>query len=134
MSAWVSQSVHRDKTLSKAQPSTLSRKHHIYLYRYLIPPQVLIPRNSKIPCKFTKVFRTVIDNQPNLRVAIYEGEAPVAKDNQLLTEMRVTIPTNRRGPKGKEVELGLELDENGIFRLSCSEQERTAEEKAADER
>ncbi len=69
------------------------------------PPagQVIIPRNSKIPCKFTRQFRTVVDDQPNLRVVIYEGENPVARDNQLLTEMRVVIPRDRRGPAGKEV-------------------------------
>ena len=65
--------------------------------------QVLIPRNSKIPCKFTKKFTTIIDNQPNLRVTLFEGEKPQARDNQLLTDIHITIPRNRRGPAGKEV-------------------------------
>ena len=63
----------------------------------------MIPRNSKIPCNFAKKFHTVIDDQPNLKVVIYEGENPIARQNQKLTEMKIVIPTNRRGPAGKEV-------------------------------
>ena len=36
-------------------------------------------------------------------MVIYEGENPIARQNQKLTEMKIVIPTNRRGPAGKEV-------------------------------
>lgn len=47
----------------------------------------IIPRNSVIPTKKTKVFSTYQDNQPAVLVKVFEGERAMTKDNHVLGEL-----------------------------------------------
>ena len=45
---------------------------------------ILIKRNTKIPTEKSGTYFTAFDNQTSIRFTIYEGEHPMAKDNNLL--------------------------------------------------
>ena len=36
---------------------------------------ILIPKNTQLPTSATRVYRTVVDNQPRVRVKVLQGEA-----------------------------------------------------------
>ena len=42
---------------------------------------VIIPRNTTIPTKAGELFTTAVDNQPNMRIHVLQGERERAKDN-----------------------------------------------------
>ena len=47
---------------------------------------VLLPRNSKIPAKVSRQYTTYKDGQSGLKIAVYQGERDLVKDNRLLGE------------------------------------------------
>ena len=47
---------------------------------------VILPRNSKIPSSVARNYTTSIDGQKNLKVAVYQGERDLVKDNRKLGE------------------------------------------------
>ncbi|MBR0069214.1 MAG: molecular chaperone DnaK, partial [Synergistaceae bacterium] len=44
----------------------------------------MIERNTAIPARKSEVFTTAADNQPQVEIAVYQGERPMAKDNVAL--------------------------------------------------
>ncbi|XP_074284326.1 heat shock cognate 70 kDa protein-like [Silene latifolia] len=80
---------------------------------------VLIPRNTPIPVRREEEFITVYDNQTTASISVYEGERPIAKDNNLLGKFRLTgIPPAPAGVA--TMNDCFEIDEDGI--LKCSSQ------------
>eukprot|EP01054_Gregarina_sp_Poly1_P002793 Gregarina_sp_Poly_1__2792@NODE_1777_length_3354_cov_127_735929_g1157_i0_p1_GENE_NODE_1777_length_3354_cov_127_735929_g1157_i0NODE_1777_length_3354_cov_127_735929_g1157_i0_p1_ORF_typecomplete_len819_score127_67HSP70/PF00012_20/1_1e70MreB_Mbl/PF06723_13/5_5e03MreB_Mbl/PF06723_13/2_6e03MreB_Mbl/PF06723_13/1_6e23StbA/PF06406_11/1_2e05StbA/PF06406_11/2_4e03Actin/PF00022_19/0_00034Hydantoinase_A/PF01968_18/0_83Hydantoinase_A/PF01968_18/1_7e03Hydantoinase_A/PF01968_18/3_3DDR/PF08841_10/0_018DUF2795/PF1 len=75
---------------------------------------VIIPANSRIPVCELGLFTTVRDNQTALSNCIYEGENPVAEENQLLGRFIVNdLPPQ---PKGEvTMAVTFSIDCNGIF-------------------
>lgn len=64
----------------------------------------IIERNTKMPCKKTKSFVTVIDNQTTIDIIVYEGERALVKDNNLLGSFKLhNIPPAPRGTEDIEV-------------------------------
>ncbi|KAL4557814.1 hypothetical protein LXL04_036006 [Taraxacum kok-saghyz] len=78
---------------------------------------VVIPRNTPIPTKNSKVYVTCIDNQSQACIKVYQGERPRSSDNHFLGKFTVSgIP---HAPKGAiEFNVGFELDVNGIFTVT----------------
>lgn len=58
----------------------------------------LIPRNTTIPTKKSKIFTTQVDGQTQVTISIYEGERQMTKDNRVLGEFDLDgIPSMKAG-------------------------------------
>jgi len=78
----------------------------------------LIEANTTVPVLKKKIFTTVVNNQPSVRVQVYQGFSPAAQENQLLGEFVLEgIP---KAPAGEpEVEVTFHIDANGIVNVSA---------------
>jgi len=74
---------------------------------------VLIPRNTTIPCKAGEMFTNAADGQSSMRVRVLQGEREMARDNWELGSFEVAFAP---APKG-QARLGVQfqIDENGIL-------------------
>ena len=74
---------------------------------------VLIPRNTTIPCKAGEMFTNAADGQAVMRVRVLQGEREMARDNWQLGSFDVDFPAAPRG----QARLGVQfkIDENGIL-------------------
>ena len=74
---------------------------------------VLIPRNSTIPCKAGEMFTNALAGQSSMRVKVLQGEREMARDNWQLGEMIVPFDP---GPRGHaRVGVQFSIDENGLL-------------------
>ena len=74
---------------------------------------VLIPRNTTIPCKAGEMFTNAADGQAAMRVRVLQGEREMAKDNWELGNFDVAFSPS---PKGQtRVGVQFRIDENGIL-------------------
>lgn len=81
---------------------------------------VLIPRNGKIPVRAGRQYTTHKDGQSGMRIAVYQGERDLVKDNRKLAEFNLTgIPAMPAGlPK---VEVSFLIDADGILKVTAKE-------------
>ncbi|SHK04334.1 molecular chaperone DnaK [Rubritalea squalenifaciens DSM 18772] len=76
---------------------------------------VLIPRNTTIPCKAGEMFTNAIANQEMMRVRVLQGEREMARDNWELGSVDVSFDP---APKGQaRVGVQFSIDENGILEV-----------------
>ncbi|MEX1114054.1 MAG: Hsp70 family protein [Akkermansiaceae bacterium] len=74
---------------------------------------VLIPRNTTIPCKAGEMFTNAADGQAAMRVRVLQGEREMARDNWELGNFDVAFSP---APKGQaRVGVQFKIDENGIL-------------------
>ncbi|HQW83840.1 MAG TPA: Fe-S protein assembly chaperone HscA [Ferruginibacter sp.] len=81
---------------------------------------VLLPRNSKIPTKASRQYTTYKDAQSGIKIAVYQGERDMVKDNRRLAEFNLTgIPGMPAGlPK---VEISFLINADGILVVNAKE-------------
>jgi molecular chaperone HscA len=81
---------------------------------------ILIPRNSKIPSKAGRQYTTQKDGQSSMKIAVYQGERDLVKDNRKLAEFNLTgIPGMPAGlPK---VEVSFLVNADGILVVKAKE-------------
>lgn len=71
---------------------------------------VLIPRNSTIPCKAGEMFTNAADGQESMKVRVLQGERELARDNWELGDFRVPFTPERRGQARVGVEFRIDAD------------------------
>jgi molecular chaperone DnaK len=76
---------------------------------------VLIPRNTTIPCKAGEMFTNAAAGQTSMRVRVLQGERELAKDNWVLGEFEIPFAPAPRGQA--RVGVQFELDANGILKV-----------------
>lgn len=81
---------------------------------------VIIPRNSKVPTKAGRQYTTSIDGQVNMKIAVYQGERDLVKENRKLAEFNLKgIPSMPAGfPK---VDINFLLNADGILKIQAIE-------------
>mmetsp|Transcript_5333 Transcript_5333/g.12622 ORF Transcript_5333/g.12622 Transcript_5333/m.12622 type:complete len:660 (+) Transcript_5333:2-1981(+) len=80
----------------------------------------IIPRNSIIPIKRSKILTTEVDNQPNANIQAYQGERQFTKDNMHLGGFVLgPIPPAPRGVP--QLEVTYYIDSNGILEVTCED-------------
>ncbi|SDF79967.1 Fe-S protein assembly chaperone HscA [Mucilaginibacter gossypii] len=81
---------------------------------------VIIPRNSKVPTKGGRQYTTSIDGQVNMKIAVYQGERDLIKENRKLAEFDLKgIPSMPAGfPK---VDINFLLNADGILTIQAIE-------------
>jgi len=80
---------------------------------------ILIPRNTTIPFKNVKNYKTIKDNQELIILKLYQGERKLAKENKFLGKLQINIPPK---PRGKvRIEVTFALDINGVLKVSVKD-------------
>src|ERR1700753_829791 len=81
---------------------------------------VIIPRNSKVPTKAGRQYTTSKDGQVNMKIAVYQGERDLIKENRKLAEFDLKgIPAMPAGfPK---VDINFLLNADGILKIQAVE-------------
>lgn len=76
---------------------------------------VIIPRNTTIPCKAGEMFTNAVANQPGMTIRVLQGEREMARDNWELGRFDISFPP---GPKGSaRVGVQFEIDASGLLRV-----------------
>lgn len=76
---------------------------------------VIIPRNTTIPCKAGEMFTNAVADQSSMRITVLQGERELAKDNWKLGDFEIAFSP---APKGQaRVGIQFEIDANGILHV-----------------
>lgn len=80
----------------------------------------IIPRNSKVPTKAGRQYTTSVDGQVNMKIAVYQGERDLVKENRKLAEFELKgIPAMPAGlPK---IDINFLLNADGILKIQAIE-------------
>ena len=77
---------------------------------------VIIPKNTKVPCKIKDQFKTAHNNQTSVQIVVYQGEQDRVEDNDMLGEFYLNgIPPADAGEELIDVEL--EMTDLGILHV-----------------
>ncbi len=76
---------------------------------------VLIPRNTTIPCKAGEMFANAAANQESMRITVLQGEREMARDNWTLGEFQVPFSPAPRGQA--RVGVQFEIDADGLLQV-----------------
>lgn len=80
----------------------------------------IIPRNTTIPVRKSKIFTTAEDYQTEVEIRVYQGERAMARDNIFLGSFRlVDIPPAPRGVP--QIEVTFDIDSDGIVHVSAKD-------------
>uniref|UniRef100_A0ACD5UI87 Uncharacterized protein n=1 Tax=Avena sativa TaxID=4498 RepID=A0ACD5UI87_AVESA len=88
----------------------------------------VVPRNTPVPTKRTKIFTTYEDRQTTVTVMVFEGERSMTKGNRLLGKFDLTgIAPAPRGTA--QIEVSFEVDVNGILHVQAADKGTGRSEK-----
>ena len=79
----------------------------------------VIKRNSSLPVSKEELFYTYHDNQEKILVEIFQGDDPLASDNIFIGDFWIKGLSKARA--GNPILLNLELDINGILKVTAKE-------------
>lgn len=78
----------------------------------------IIERNTSIPTDNTKTFTTIVDNQKQVEINVYQGERKVCKENIYLGKF--TLSGIRKAKAGEpQIKVKFAIDVNGILKVSA---------------
>ena len=80
--------------------------------------QPIIERNTPLPASRQSSFSTMDDNQTQLRVDIYQGEAPKVSDNVHLGQFKLDVPKGKAGHEGMFVRIT--YDPSGLIEVEAT--------------
>jgi len=78
----------------------------------------IIPRNTNVPVSAAQDFITAEDNQESVNIKIYQGERPLAKDNEFLGEF--VLSGFEKRPKGQtKIVVKFDIDASGLITVTA---------------
>ena len=80
---------------------------------------VILKRNTYIPCSNKKIYYPIEDYQSKVRIKIYEGTNKYSKDNTLLGEFILDIIPKKKSES--QIEVSFNIDENLILHVSAEQ-------------
>lgn len=78
----------------------------------------IIERNSTVPVSRTKVVTTLVDNQNEISVTIFQGESRLVKDNVFLGKIDFPIPVKKAGEVA--IEIRFTYDISGVLEAEAT--------------
>jgi molecular chaperone DnaK (HSP70) len=82
---------------------------------------VMIERNTPIPCEVTKTYTTSQDNQTSVTIIVYEGERKMTKQNNMLGHFDLDgIPAMRA--REAKIKVTFSINHNGIMSVNAYEE------------
>ena len=88
----------------------------------------MIERNTAIPAEHSQIFTTAADNQPQVEIAVFQGERPMAQDNVKLGQF--SLDGIAPAPRGiPQIEVKFSIDTNGILNVSAKDKGTGKEQK-----
>ncbi len=89
---------------------------------------IVIPRNTTIPTRKSKVYSTADDSQNQVEINVLQGERPMAPDNRTLGRFHLMgIPPAPRGVP--QIEVTFDIDANGILHVAAKDRGTGVEQK-----
>ena len=83
---------------------------------------VLVRRNTKLPCSAAKTFHTVNDKQTRVRISIFQGEGTRREDNEFMGAFM--LGELREAPAGEvAIRVVFDIDADGIVHVSAEDLE-----------
>jgi molecular chaperone DnaK len=81
--------------------------------------KIIVPKSTRYPTSeaMFQMFKTASDRQACIIVPIYQGLDPVATHNEFQCEIVIDIPEGKRVPDGTGVDVGFDIDENGLLTI-----------------
>jgi molecular chaperone DnaK len=80
----------------------------------------IIPRNSTIPTRDSRIFTTVMDNQSRVEVHVLQGERELSEFNKSLGRFDlINLPPLPKG--APQIEVSFDIDSNGIVKVSAKD-------------
>lgn len=77
---------------------------------------ILIPKNTQLPTAASRIYRTVVENQPRVRVKVLQGEAPQAEACISIGECWIDdLPPNL--PRLSPIQVRCEVGTNGLINV-----------------
>jgi molecular chaperone DnaK len=77
---------------------------------------VIIPKNTKIPAKFTQTFYTAVSNQKSIKVRVLQGDGEYPNGVVEIHAEEMDLPPGR--PSNQPIEITYEYDENSIMKCT----------------
>ncbi|MAF25987.1 molecular chaperone DnaK, partial [bacterium] len=73
------------------------------------------------------IFSTAVNNQPQVEVAVFQGERPMAVNNKKLGDFRLEVDSAPRGVP--QIEIAFDIDANGILYVSAEDKKTSKKKK-----
>lgn len=79
----------------------------------------LIEKNTPIPTKNTKIYHTMVDNQTDVQLEVYQGEEELVENNSLVSD-KIFVRDIPPAPAGHErIEVTFHYDVNGLIHVEA---------------
>ena len=88
----------------------------------------LIRRNTTIPTSREEKFYTMHPGQDTIHIEVYQGEHPIASNNTLLGDFRVSGLKPASPDESAEITVQFDLDVNGILKVTAHDRQSQRQE------
>merc|ERR1712023_18870 len=91
--------------------------------------EVVVPKNSAVPVRRTQYFQAAEDDQTMIRIKVYEGERPAAKDCHFLGQFEISIKSTKS--RDSKIKVDFDVNSDGLLAVSARDCNAEGGEKSA---